>query len=226
MDIRAIIFDLDNTLIDFLTFKKETAKAAAAAMVKRGLPIDEIQAYGRIFSVYDGKGIEYQKTFHDVIEPFCLEVNQAERIQQAAILAYLKKKFDVLRPYPMVKPTLAKLRKDYRLGIVTDAPRNKSWQRLVLTGLEEEFEFVISFDDSNEKKPGRRPYELALERLGLLAPACLFVGDNPERDLKGAKELGMRTCWARYGSLRKSTEAKPDLEIGRFEDLLTAIKRS
>jgi len=193
-------------------------------MVKRGLPIDEIQAYGKIFSVYDEKGIEYQKTFHDVIKPFGLEVNQAERIQQAAILAYLRKKFEVLRPYPMVKPTLAKLRKDYRLGIVTDAPRNKSWQRLVLTGLEEEFEFVISHDDTNEKKPARKPYEMALERLGLLAPAVMFVGDNPERDLRGARELGMRTCWARYGSLRKSSEVEPDLEISRFEDLPKAVK--
>ena len=56
--LRAIIFDLDNTLIDFLTFKKETAKAAAKAMIKQGLPSDEIQAYGKIFSVYQEKGIE------------------------------------------------------------------------------------------------------------------------------------------------------------------------
>ena len=88
--IKAVLFDLDNTLIDFLTFKKETAKAAASAMVRQGLPTDEIRAFGMIFSVYDEKGIEYQKTFHDVIKPFDLEINSAERIQQAAIIAYLK----------------------------------------------------------------------------------------------------------------------------------------
>ena len=61
--IKAILFDLDNTLIDFLTFKKETAKAAAKAMVTQGFPLNEIETYGKIFSVYDEKGIEYQKTF-------------------------------------------------------------------------------------------------------------------------------------------------------------------
>ncbi len=215
--VKAVLFDLDNTLIDFMTFKKESAKAAAKAMVRQGLPVDEITAYGRIFSVYDEKGIEHQKTFHDVIKPFNLEINKAEMIQQAAILAYLKKKFEILRPYPMVKPVLARLRQRHRLAIVTDAPRNKAWQRLVLTGLEREFDFVITKDDTLEAKPHPNPFYLALEKLNALAPACLFVGDNPERDIKGAKEVGMMTCWARYGSMLKRSDA--DMEIGSIEEL-------
>lgn len=222
--LRAIIFDLDNTLIDFLTFKKETAKAAAKAMIKQGLPSDEIQAYGKIFSVYQEKGIEYQKTFHDVIEPYKLEINTAERIQQAAIVAYLKKKFEVLKPYPMVKPVLEKLRQRYKLAIVTDAPRNKAWQRLVITGLENEFDFVITHQDTLEEKPHPSPFYLALKKLNVLAPACLFVGDNPDRDIKGAKELGMMTCWAKYGSLRKESEA--DFEIGSIEELVKKIEQA
>ncbi len=220
--IKAILFDLDNTLIDFLTFKKETAKAAAKAMKEQGLPLDEIKAYGRIFSIYDEKGIEYQKTFYDVIKPFDLEINTAERIQQAAILAYLKKKFEVLRPYPMVKPVLAKLRKNHKLGIVTDAPRNKAWQRLVLTGLENEFDLVITHQDTMEVKPHPSPFYLALQRLNILAPACLFVGDNPEKDIRGAKEIGMLTCWARYGSMKKDSDA--DFVIDSFAELPEKLK--
>ncbi len=220
--IKAILFDLDNTLIDFLTFKKEAAKAAAAAMVEQGLEIDEITAYGKIFSVYDEKGIEYQKTFFEVIRPFNLEINKAERIQQAAIQAYLRKKFETLKPYPLVKPVLAKLRKKYKIGIVTDAPRNKAWQRLILSGLENEFDFVITHDDTMKIKPNPSPFYLALEKLNLLAPACLFVGDNPERDIKGAKELGMMTCWARYGSMRKSSDA--DIEIESIGELVKKLE--
>jgi len=222
--IKAVLFDLDNTLIDFLTFKKETAKAAAHAMVKQGLPTDEIHAYGLIFSVYDEKGIEHQKTFYEVVKPFGLPVDDAERIQQAAIAAYLKRKFEVLRTYPDVKATLMKLRrKGLKLGIVTDAPRNKAWQRLVLTGLEKEFDVVITHDDTLELKPHPSPFSLALKRLGLLPGACLFVGDNPDRDIKGAKEVGMRTCWARYGSLRKESGA--DYEIRRFGELVAVVEK-
>ncbi|MEK6982068.1 MAG: TIGR02253 family HAD-type hydrolase [Candidatus Micrarchaeota archaeon] len=221
---KAVLFDLDNTLIDFLTFKKETAKAAAKAMVEQGLPLSEVQAYGKIFSVYDEKGIEYQKTFYEVVKPFNLEINQAEKIQQAAIIAYLKRKFEILRPYSMVKPTLKKLReKGLKLGIVTDAPRNKAWQRLVITNLENEFDFVITHDDTMEKKPHPTPFYLALQKLNLLAPACLFVGDNPERDIKGAEEIGMKTCLAKYGLWNKQNEVRADYDIEKFEDLIGVV---
>lgn len=225
----AILFDLDNTLIDFLTFKKETAKAAAKAMVAHGFPLSEMETYGRIFSVYDEKGIEYQKTFYDVIAPFRLEVNRAEKIQQAAIVAYLAKKFEVLAPYPMVKPTLRQLKeKGLKLGIVSDAPRNKAWQRLVLCRLENEFDVVITHDDTTQFKPHPSPFYLALQQLGLLPGACLFVGDNPDRDIRGAQEVGMKTCLARYGGWNRGKDApvKADYEIGRFEDLLAIWGKS
>ncbi|MEW6748850.1 MAG: HAD-IA family hydrolase [Candidatus Micrarchaeota archaeon] len=220
---KAILFDLDNTLINFLEFKVETAKAAAKAMVQNGLPATESEAYGKIFTIYDEKGIEYQKTFHDVIAPYGLEINKAERIQQAAILAYLQKKFEVLRPYPSVKPVLAKIRLKHKLAIVTDAPRNKAWQRLILTGLADYFDLVITHDDTLFFKPNPTPFNLALKQLNMLPPACLFVGDNPDRDMKGAQQTGMATCLAKYGWLNKKSDIKPDYEIDSIEELLKVL---
>ncbi len=220
---KAILFDLDNTLINFLEFKMETAKAAAKAMVANGLPASEVEAYGKIFSVYDEKGIEYQKTFSDVVKLYGLEINQAERIQQAAILAYLQKKFEVLRTYPIVKPTLATLKEEYKLGVVTDAPRNKAWQRLILTGLGDYFDVIVTLDDTKAFKPSPGGFNLALRKLNLAPSECLFVGDNPERDIKGAQEIGMKTCLAKYGASKKKTDIKADFEISRFEDLLKVL---
>lgn len=225
--IKAILFDLDNTLINFLQFKIETAKAASRAMRRMGLEAPENELYGKIFSVYDEKGIEYQKTFYDVVAQYGLEVNLAEKVQQAAILAYLQKKFEVLKPYPNVLPTLAKLReKGIRLGIVTDAPRNKAWQRLILAGLQNEFDFVITHDDTKAMKPHPSPFYVALKKLEILPGACLFVGDNPERDIKGAKEVGMLTCWAKYGSMVRKPETKPDYEIASFDEILRLAFKS
>jgi putative hydrolase of the HAD superfamily len=219
MNFKAVLFDLDNTLIDFVKFKKETAKAAAKAMVKQDFPLSEKETYKRIFSVYDRFGIEYQKTFYQVIKPLKLEINKAEQIQQAAILAYLQKKFDVLKPYPKVKPTLKKLRKKgLKLGIVTDAPRNKAWQRLVLTGLDKEFDIVVTHHDTLKHKPHPSPFKVALKKLNLPPSEVLFVGDNPDRDIKGAKKVGMMTCLAKYGLWVKG-KTKADYEVRRFEDL-------
>ncbi|MFH2105772.1 MAG: TIGR02253 family HAD-type hydrolase [Candidatus Micrarchaeota archaeon] len=220
---KAVLFDLDNTLLDFLTFKKETAKAAAKAMIKQGLPDEEIKVYGKIFSVYDEKGIEYQKTFYEVVKQYKLEVNLAEKIQQAGILAYLQRKSEVLRPYPMVKPTLRKIReKGVKLGIVSDGPRNKVWQRLIITGLENEFDFIITHSDTQKFKPHPSAFTLALKKLGVLPDAVLFVGDNPTRDIKGAKAVGMQTCLAKYGQMFKDN-IQADYEIEKFEELTGVI---
>ncbi len=221
MAIKAILFDLDNTLIDFMKFKRETARASAKAMVKKGLPATEKKIYNRIFRIYDEYGIEYQKTFYQVIKPYNLEVGEAERIQQAAITAYLKKKFRVLRPYPSVKPVLRKLKRRYMLGIVTDAPRNKAWQRLVICGLDDMFDAVVTIDDAGRKKPHRAPFEMALKRLKIKPSEALFVGDNADRDMTGARTLGMRTCLAWYGVVKgKTGKMKVDYVINSFRDIL------
>ena len=51
--IKAIIFDLDNTLLDFMKMKQFAVKAAITAMNEAGLNIDEDQAYKDIFKLYE-----------------------------------------------------------------------------------------------------------------------------------------------------------------------------
>jgi len=220
MQFKAVLFDLDNTLLDFWSFKQKAARAAAKAMVRKGLPEEEDKIYKRIFQVYDEYGVEYKKTFYEVIHPYNLELSQAERIQQAAILAYLQTKFKVLKPYPGVKPTLKKLKKQLKIGIVTDAPRNKAWMRLVVSGLDGLFETVVTTDDTKVKKPHRAPFESALRRLNIKPEETLFVGDNNDRDMLGAKNLGMKVCMAKYGEkIPRTKKVKLDYEIKNFKEL-------
>jgi len=222
--IEAILFDLDNTLIDFLKFKRETSRAVARAMVTHGLPDNEENIYKKIFETYDKYGIEYNKTFYRVIKQYNLNINKSEKIQQSAIVSYLKRKFDVLTTYPNVLPTLETLKKTYKLGVVTDAPRNKAWMRLVLSSLDNKFEVVVTFDDTNHSKPSSLPFKKALEKLGVKSEQVLFVGDNPGKDIIGAKNLGMKTCLAKYGLWDNSSNFKADYEINNFKDLLKVIR--
>lgn len=159
-----------------------------------------------------------------VIKPYTLSINKSEEIQQSAIVAYLKRKFEVLTPYPEVIPTLKKLKEKYKLGVVTDAPRNKAWMRLVLSKLNKEFDLVVTFDDTEEKKPSEFPFKKALEELKLKPEEVLFVGDNPGRDILGAHKLGMKTCLAKYGLWDKSSDFKAGFEIEKFEELIKVVE--
>ena len=84
------------------------------------------------------------------------------------------------------------------------------------------FDIVICFEDTMKFKPNREPFLLALKRLNLKPEECLMVGDNPKRDLKGAKSVGIKTVFAKYGSLSK-TKLKPHYTINSFEELLELV---
>jgi len=223
--LKAILFDLDNTLLDFSGFKRETAHAAAKAMKKAGIPLSEKELYERIFKIYDEKGIEYQRTFGDVLYGLELTQHELERARQAAVIAYTKKKYECIKPRPKVIQVLSSLKRKYKLGIVTDAPREKAWQRLVLAGLDGFFYPVVSYTDTLEHKPSLKPFELALHLLKLQPHEALFVGDNPERDVIGAKKAGLHTCLAKYGCIGYTEEMDvADYSIEKFELLAGVVK--
>jgi len=225
MPLKAILFDVDNTLLDFSRFKRESAIAAAKAMRKAGVKESEKKLYELIFKIYDEKGIEYQNTFQDLLARYNLGANLHEHAKEAAIVAYQKKKYSLVKPRQNVIRTLTSLRKRFKLGIVTDAPREKAWQRLVLSGLDHFFEVVVTLDDTNEFKPSKKPFLLALSRLGVKPEEALFVGDNPERDILGARKAGIKSCFAKYGCIDYTPERDvADFTLNKFEDVLKVLE--
>lgn len=222
--LRVILFDLDNTLLDFSGFKRESALAAAKAMKKTSVPLTEKELYDRIYKVYDEKGIEYSRTFGDVLYGLNLTQHELERARQAAIVAYTKKKYECLKPRPKVIQVLTSLKRKYKIGIVTDAPRDKAWQRLVLAGLDGFFYPVVTYNDTLEHKPSLKPFELALFLLKVKPNEVLFVGDMPERDIIGAKKAGLHTCLAKYGCIGYAEEMDvADYAIEKFDELRAIV---
>ena len=147
------------------------------------------------------------------------------KILAAGIVAYRKAQIGVLEPYAMVIPTLIKLReKGLKLAIISDAPRLNAWIRLVEMRIHDFFDVVITFDDTKLKKPDKAPFEAALRQLKIPAEECLMVGDWPERDIAGAKELGMKTAFAKYGSTKENT-TKADYDLKGVQDLIKIVKK-
>ena len=61
--IKAVIFDLDNTLVDFMAMKEAAVEAEVMAMNDAGLKIPKETAKEKIYCIYDQEGIEDQKVF-------------------------------------------------------------------------------------------------------------------------------------------------------------------
>jgi FMN phosphatase YigB (HAD superfamily) len=68
----AILFDLDNTLVDFIGMKEESCRAAVGAVVASGLRMDEDQAFDVLLRKYFDVGIESNGAFSDFLSTRCL----------------------------------------------------------------------------------------------------------------------------------------------------------
>jgi len=224
--LRGVVFDLDNTLLDFMAMKEKAVEAASLAMVDAGLPMSLEEVRRRIFGVYEIEGIEFQNVFDRMLREALGRVDP--KILAAGIVSYRKAREAMLVPYPHTRSTLINLiRMGLKTAIVSDAPAIQAWLRLRYINLDDLFDTVVTFDDTGEWKPSPKPFELALKRLKLAPEETIMIGDWVERDLVGAKQLGMITGHARYGT--EVPEIKPqtvvDEVIDDIRDLLSLVER-
>jgi putative hydrolase of the HAD superfamily len=222
--IKAIIFDLDNTLVDFMTMKDRAIDAAVHAMVDSGLNMTQAQAKDKINAIYKREGIEYQQVFDEFLKAEYGTIDN--KIISAGIVAYRTAREAALKPYPKVFPTLIELIKmGIKLAIVSDAPSNEAWLRLSYLNFHHLFDLIITYDESREKKPSPAPFNLALSRLNLSAKECLMIGDWAERDVVGAKAVGMKTVFARYGDTFNTMNPGSDYDIISISELISIVKK-
>lgn len=220
--IRAIVFDLDNTLVDFMSMKRLAVEAAIDAMIDAGLPVGRDEAEREIFEIYDREGIEYQRVFDDLLEKRLGRVDH--KILAAGIVAYRRAREAALVLYPHVTVTLMELiKRGLRLAVISDAPRREAWLRLCYLNLHHVFDVVVTFEDTGERKPSKAPFERVLEELDVAPDEALMVGDWPERDVVGAMQVGMRTAFARYGDTFGTVRSGADYELDDIHELLGIV---
>ena len=221
--IKAVLFDLDNTLIDFMKMKRRATDAAISSMIRAGLKISKKAAWQLLEKLFYKHGLEYQQIFNEFLTEVLGYVDL--KILAAAVVAYRGVKGDLLQPYKNVKPVLKKLKKKgYKLGIVTDAPKFQAWTRLYQMKIEDFFDLVVTLDDSGSLKHTGLPFERALDILGIKPQEILMVGDWVSRDIIPANRLGMKTALAKYGQWQIRMENfKADYEIDDIRELLKIL---
>ena len=223
--IRGVVFDLDNTLLDFMKMKQVAVRSAIRGMIEAGLKIDEKKSFEDIITLYEKIGWENQKVFDVFLENSIGHVDN--KFLAAGVVAYRRAREANLLAYPNVNKTLIDLTKlGMKLAVVSDAPSREAWMRIYYLNLYHFFDAVITFDDSGKRKPSAIPFEMALKKLGLKPQSSLMIGDWPERDVVGAKKIGMRTAFAAYGDTFGTKVSGADWDIKDISELTSIIKRT
>ena len=220
--IQAVIFDLDNTLLDFMNMKMIAVESAVHGMIEAGLQMEKDLAKNAIFKIYEEKGLEYQEVFDDFIQKELGKIDY--KILASGIVAYRKAREASLILYPNVNSTLITLSKwGLKLGVVSDAPSREAWMRICSVNLHHIFDAIVTFHDTGMHKPSPEPFEKISSLLKVPPENSLMVGDWPERDVIGAKKLGMKTVFAKYGDVFSTENSGADYDVMDIKEILSII---
>lgn len=121
--------------------------------------------------------------------------------------------------------TLHSLRKTHPLGLISNiwARRHIFEAALERAGVIDLFDILVWSSDHGCVKPSRRLFQMVISHFDLPAEQMVYVGDNPENDVAGAKSAGMGAVWIRHGNRQLAAALpQPDLIVTDLNDLLTA----
>lgn len=221
----AIFFDIDNTLVDFVKMKEACCNEAMDAMIGAGLNIKKEEGMKILFNLYNQYGIEYQHIFEKLLKELKGKIDY--RIVSYGIIAYRKMRENYLVSYPNVVSTLKILKKDYKLGVISDAPVMQAWMRLVGMKLDNFFEVVVTKADSRRQKISPAPFKSALRKMNVSPLKAIMVGDRISRDIETPKKLGIKTIYARYGDLNppRKNKSGADAEIEDISQVISVVNK-
>lgn len=208
-EVRALIFDLDGTLIDS---KLDLALAVNATLAELGRPP---LAHDQIFS-YVGQGAP-------ILIARALGEGASEEECRSGLEFFIKHysahKLDHTTLYPGVREALDALQ-GMPMAVYTNKPVRVSRSIIQGLGVGEHFRVVYGGNSFERKKPDPMGVESILREFGAAPPQVMIVGDS-EVDVQTARNAGTWVCGVTYGfGSHRFTEFPPDLVVGNLTELL------
>jgi phosphoglycolate phosphatase len=215
---RAVVFDLDGTLIDSVPDLARSLNLVLAELGRKRVPLDRVRGF-----IGDGgsKLVERGLAATGGSTPELLGPAFARFLE-----IYESAPATMTRPYPGVLATLRQLRQNgMRLGICTNKPHVATLAVLSALGLDGFFGAVVGGDTLPRRKPDPAPLHHALDRLEVAADHAVMVGDN-EHDAAAAAAAGVPCILVSYGYARVPLdEIRASARIDRFDEVPAALAR-
>jgi len=186
--LKAIFFDIDNTLYDSKTLSSMARRNSILAMIDAGLPVSFDKAMEKLEEVIKKYGANYPHHYDRLLEELGVK---SYKMVAAGVVAYERTKFGYLRPYPEVVPTLLKLREKYKLGVISNGLAVKQWEKLIGLGLHHFFSAIITSQEYGAEKPAKEIFSHALKSIAAKANEAVMVGDKDKEDIEAARKAGM-----------------------------------
>ena len=220
--IDTILFDLDNTLLDFSKAEKE---ALSNALKKLDIvPTKEVIALFSQINQEQWRLLEQKKITREQVKQgrFSLlfqrlglsrSPQEAARIYESALSM----------EHPLMDGAwalLSRLFGQYRLYAVTNGTASVQKSRLKASGIEPYFQDVFISEEIGVNKPDALYFSRCFAQIPSFLPAqAVIVGDSLTSDIQGGKNAGIRTIWFHPDSQPGRPDIVPDYEIRKLSEL-------
>ncbi len=231
--LKAIFFDIDDTLFSTSVFAEAARRNSVAAMIKAGLRMELEECFLELTEIIEELGTNYEHHYDKLLgripKEYYAGVNPA-MIVAAGMVAYHDTKFKKLKPYPDVVEAFSILfQTEVTLGIITAGVQIKQAEKLIRLNILEYLNPMSIFitDQLGIGKQNIKLYQYACKSLDLPPESCMYVGDNPIYDVDVPNRLGMISVLNRRSGKYMDADGKtdPKYTIHDMWELLEILRR-
>jgi putative hydrolase of the HAD superfamily len=222
--IKAILFDIDDTLYD-----RNKSQPLVLETITQSLPL--------VFGALDKERVleaflESDRTstkdweaglHHNDIRDyrsklFLKALNIPLEHAEAITEVYLQEYPFINAPVDGAAELVQKASSRFKTGVISNSMPDVQYQKIATLGFDAYFSCVVIATEIGIKKPDPRIFHHAAKKLKVLPSECLYIGDNYENDIAGAKGAGMATCWFHRNNTDIENSADADYIVESLEE--------
>lgn len=207
-----VLVDLDETLIDRASAFRDWA---AGFLTGQGLPVGELSW----MEALDAEGTLCRQ---DLFTEVCTRYHLTEPVEEL-VMQYRREFPRMARSFPGVAEALSKLAEHGCQVVVVTNGGQTQLDKLAAAGLDELTDRCCASEIVGSQKPDADIFRLAARRCGLDLADGWMVGDNPEKDIRGADRVGLRTAWIHRGRQWPAELPAPTVVVDSFADAVDHI---
>lgn len=198
--IKAVIFDLDGTLLNRDTSVKQFIANQYDRFYHQLHSINRLDFLNRFIELEQRGYVWKDKVYQQLVQEFSIEISWEVLLQD-----YIAHFHSHCIPFAFLHEMLNELKqRNIRLAIITNGFGQFQMHNIHALGIAHYFDAILVSEWEQMKKPQPEIFYKALKQLSVQPEESIYVGDHPVNDIEGAQRVGMKTIWKRdpyFGSV-------------------------